>query len=484
MLGLLGIVLALGLMMYLAYRGISVLILAPILALMAALFSGESALLGLYTQVFMKATGGFIISYFPLFLAGAIFGKLMDDSGAAQSIATWVVKRMGKHHALLGIVAACAILTYGGVSLFVVAFAIYPIATHLFRSLKIPKRLVPATIALGAFTFTMTAMPGSPAIQNTIPTPYFGTTPFAAPFLGLIASAIMLLTGYLWIKLQARRAKANGEGYGRHSDNPHQADFEMREHAESEGFDIREVDVAMEGHHRKVSIVAALAPILVVIIANYVFSNLVLPNLDVSYLAKPEFGGTKLSSVLGVWSTLLSLVFGVLVLVGLNRKHFKSFRASIDGGANASVAPVFNTASMVGFGAIIAGLPAFEVLRDLVLHLGQGNVLVSLGISVNVLAGITGSASGGMSIALQTLGGYYVHAAELAGISPELLHRVTTIATGGLDTLPHNGAVITLLNISNLKHREAYKDIFFAVVPGPLFALIAVIVLGTMFGSF
>jgi len=484
MFGVVGIFLALGLMMYLAYRGISVLVLAPLLGLMAALFAGETTLLGLYTQVFMKATGGFIISYFPLFLAGAIFGKLMDDSGAAQSIATWVVKRMGRKHALLGIVCACAILTYGGVSLFVVAFAIYPIATHLFRSLKIPKRLVPATIALGAFTFTMTAMPGSPAIQNTIPTPYFGTTPFAAPILGLIASFIMLAMGYLWIKMQARRAKAKGEGYGKHDDEMQGMDWEMREHAEAEGFDIREVDVAMEGHHRKVSIVAAMLPILVVIVANYVFSNLVLPHLDVSYLAKPEFGSTKLSSVLGIWSTLLSLMLGVIVLIVVNRKRFKSFRASVDGGANASVAPVFNTASMVGFGAIIAGLPAFEVLRDLVLTLGHGNVLVSLGISVNVLAGITGSASGGMSIALQTLGGYYMQAAQAAGISPELLHRVTTIATGGLDTLPHNGAVITLLSISNLKHREAYKDIFFAVVPGPLVALVVVIVLGSLFGSF
>lgn len=484
MVGLAGILLSLGLLMYLAYRGISVLILTPLLALLAASFSGEWNLLGLYTQIFMSATGNFIISFFPLFLMGAVFGKLMDDSGAAQAISSWTVKRLGKNYAILAVVAACAVLTYGGVSLFVVAFALYPVAAHLFRRLRIPKRLVPATIALGAFTFTMTALPGSPAIQNTIPMPYFETTPFAAPGLGIIGAIIMLVTGYAWISRQARLAVAAREGYGRHSDNPEEPNWETREHAGVEGFDIREIDVAMEGHHSKVPVAAALTPIFVVILSNYLLSAHALPRLEAEYLSLPRFGSTNLSSVLGLWSTLLALVLGTLVLVAINRKHFKELFQSLNGGANASVLPIFNTASMVGFGAIIAGLPAFAFLRDAVLGLAEGNVLVSLGISVNVLAGITGSASGGMSIALQTLGQHYIDAAQAVGIDRELLHRVTTIATGGLDTLPHNGAVVTLLSICGLTHRQAYKDLFFAIVPGPLLALVVVIVLGTQFGSF
>lgn len=484
MFGLSGILLALGLMMYLAYRGVSVLVLAPVLALMAALLSGQSHILGLYTQVFMKATGGFIISYFPLFIAGAIFGKMMDDCGAAESIARWIVKVMGETRAIMAIILACAVLTYGGVSLFVVAFAMYPIAARLFRHAHLPKRLLPATIALGAFTFTMTALPGSPAIQNAIPAPYFGTTPWAAPWLGVIAALIMAVTGYLWIAHQAHQARKMGEGYGRHGTKPHALDWELREHAEAEGFDIREVDVAMEGHHAKLSMFRAILPVLVVILGNYLFSTHIFPRLDASYLQRPEFGGVSLSSVMGIWSTLSALVVGALVLLAINGRKFKNFRASLDGGANASVVPVFNTASMVGFGAIIASLPAFECLRDLVLGGGQGNMLVSLGVSINALAGLTGSASGGMSIALQTLGETYKQMATAANINPELLHRVTTIATGGLDTLPHNGAVITLLGICNLTHREAYKDLFMAVVPGPLLALVAVIALGTAFGSF
>ncbi len=517
MFGLVGILLALGLIMYLAYRGISVLLLAPVLATLAALFAFDAPLLGLYTQVFMSATGGFIITYFPLFLLGALFGKLMDDSGAAQAIALGIVKKLGNKHAILAIVISCAILTYGGVSLFVVAFAMYPIAARLFIQTNIPKRLLPATIALGAFTFTMTALPGSPAIQNTIPMPTFGTNAFAAPGLGVIAALVMLATGYAWIMHEAHKARKKGEGYGDPSaDKSHQAhgtprrrageamvpetghhkqekqiqhralasDTESAPRLHAEDFDPIEIGHHKQGRQTTGRTLVALIPILVVLVANYLFSNHVIPHWNTAYLKLPEFGGIEISSVLGIWATLLALLSGILTLIVLERTRFENLRATLDGGAHAAAIPIFNTASMVGFGAVIASLPAFIMLRDVVLGISTDNPLISLGIAVNVLAGITGSASGGLSIALHTLGVSYVRLADAAGISHELLHRVTTIATGGLDTLPHNGAVITLLGISKMTHREAYKDIFFAVVPGPILALIVVIGLGMAFGSF
>jgi len=490
-------------------------LLAPILATFAALFACNEPLLGLYTQVFMKATGGFIITYFPLFLLGALFGKLMDDSGAAQAIALSLVKKIGTYHAIPAIIFSCAMLTYGGVSLFVVAFAIYPIASRIFLQTNLPKRLIPATIALGSFTFTMTALPGSPAIQNTIPMPTFGTTAFAAPGLGIIASIIMLVFGYIWIESQERKAHAKGEGYGTYEENPARNapttnnrrratdlnpkaqppssnTFQRRATDNSinmirdyaEDFDPKELTHHRQGKQTQRRVLAAMVPLIVVLVSNYIFSKYVIPNWKSDYLKLPEFGGIELSSVLGIWSTLLALLTGLLVLIVIERSRFSNLRTSLDGGAHAAVIPIFNTASMVGFGAVIATLPAFTLLKDYVLGIGLGNPLWSLGISVNILAGITGSASGGLSIALQTLGESYVHLADAAGISHELLHRVTTIATGGLDTLPHNGAVITLLGISKLTHREAYKDIFFAIVPGPLVALIAVIGLGMTFGSF
>ncbi len=484
MTAILGIVLALALLIVLAYRGLSVLILAPVLALTATLFSGDTPLLASYTQVFMVALGNFVALYFPLFLLGAVFGKLMDDSGSARAIAHTLVRRLGRDRSILAVVLACALLTYGGVSLFVVAFAIFPIADALFREAGLPKRLIPASIALGAFTFTMTALPGTPAIQNAIPMPYYGTTPFAAPGLGIVSGALMLILGGLWLAHQARRARAAGEGYGDLTPPPPLPERELREHAQGEGFDVRELGEPPAHTAEAPAFALAVLPIVLVIGCNYVLTALVIPTLDTGYLAEAKYGATTVASVRGIWSIIAALVLAILAIVALNRRTLAHPKQSLDAGASASLLPIFNTASMVGFGAVIASLPAFAVIRDAVLGLGGTSPLVSLAVSVNILAGITGSASGGMSIALQTLGDSYVAMASEAGISLELMHRVTSIATGGLDSLPHNGAVITLLAICKLTHRDAYKDIFVVALVVPVLALVALIALGSAFGSF
>ena len=483
MTGLLGVLAALGGLIVLAYRGVSVLLLGPLMALLAVAFAADTPLMASYTQVFMPAAGAFIVQYFPLFLLGAIFGKLMDDSGGAEAIAQRIVQRLGEARAILAVVVACAVLTYGGVSLFVVAFAVYPIAAALFRRADIPKRLVPATIALGAFTFTMTALPGTPAIQNAIPMPYFGTTPFAAPGLGLVSALIMFALGQWWLSRQAARAKAAGEGYGVHDDRPPGFDKQQRELSAGEGFDVSLVgpDAAPRGLP---PVSLALAPIVVVIVLNYVFSAHLIPALDTAYLGEPRYGATTADRVRGVWAIIGSLAVANTLLIALCWQRFGGLKRTLDDGANASVMPVFNTASLVGFGAVIAALPAFGSIKDFVEGLGGGDPLVSLALSVNLLAGITGSASGGMSIALQTLGAEYLELARAGGLSPEVLHRVTTVATGGLDSLPHNGAVVTLLGICGLTHRQAYKDIFMVAVVFPIAALVAMLVLAKAFGAF
>jgi H+/gluconate symporter-like permease len=482
MLSIAGILLSLAALMFFAYRGVSVLLLAPLAALLAAVLS-DAPLLASYTQVFMKALGGFVVLYFPLFLLGAVFGKLMEASGAARALAAAIVARLGARHAVVAIVAACALLTYGGVSLFVVAFAVYPIAAELFRAAGVPKRLIPAAIALGAFTFTMTALPGTPAIQNAIPMPYFGTTPFAAPGLGLIGGALMAALGLAWLAHRAQRAAARGEGYGEDAGPPAPIDRDTREHAQGEGYDLAELG-APSVQTPLPHFAAALAPIVLVVALNYALAEIVLPRLDTAYLARELYGATRLDAVRGVWAIIVALAASILLLIALAWRQLPQLRLTLDAGATAAVAPIFNTASQVGYGAVIASLAGFALIRDTVLGIAPGNPLVSLSIAVNVLAGITGSASGGMSIALQTLGATYLEMARAANIAPELLHRVTAIATGGLDALPHNGAVITLLAICRLTHRQSYLDIFVVAVLAPLAALVAVVVLGTLFGAF
>ncbi|MFO1129342.1 MAG: GntP family permease [Rhodospirillales bacterium] len=486
MLDFVAVAVALGLLIYLAFRGVTLLILAPATALLAVLISGGQPLLASYTQIFMSNTGAFIVAFFPLFMLGAIFGKLMEDTGSAEALARGVSGWLGPERSIVSVVICCGVLTYGGVSAFVVAFAVFPIAAALFRSADIPKRLIPGTLALGSFTFTMSALPGTPAIQNAIPMPFFGTTAFAAPGLGIIAAVLMFVLGIAWLNRRAATARAKGEGYGAHQDNLPVPDVATREHALSQGFDIAELapTPAATEHRPLPPFGLALLPVLVVIVTNFVFIEIVVPAMDTSYLADPLFGSTTIEAVRGVWAVIVALLLAILILIAGNWRRLVDLKTSLDRGADASVLPIFNTASLVGFGAVIAALPVFAVISEAVMAVGRGNALISVAASVTALSGITGSASGGMSIALDTLGSTLVDMARETGVSLDAMHRVTAIASGALDVLPHNGAVITLLAVCGLSHRESYGDVFVVACAVQMLALVVTILLASLFGSF
>jgi H+/gluconate symporter-like permease len=483
LLGLLGILIALGLLMWLSFRGWSILLLAPAAALIAAFASGEPLLAHL-TQVFMTGAAHFLAQFFPLFLLGALFGKLMEDSGSVEVIARFMTERLGTARTILAVVLGGAVITYGGVSLFVAIFVLVPMATGLFKTAAIPRRLMPGAIALGTMTFTMSALPGTPALQNAIPMPFFGTTPFAAPGLGIIAAAMMLGFGLWWLSRSEGAARRAGEGFDAETcpvlsaDNP-----SLRERAAiASEFDPAEL--AHGGHARSdPSFVIALLPLVVVIAVNLLMSVFVLPRMDTSFLADEEWGATSLSAVGGVWAVVVALLAAILTLIALNFRRLPSLRESMDAGANASVLPAFSVASLVGFGAVIAALPAFGLVRDWVLSIG-GGPLVSLAVATNVLAALTGSASGGMTIALDALGPTYMRLAGEYGIDPALLHRVAVMSAGTLDSLPHNGAVVTLLAVCGVTHKQSYLDIFMVAIVGAVIALVAVILLGSALGSF
>ncbi len=289
--GLIGILLALGLLIWLAYRGWSVLLLAPASALLAAAVAREP-LLAHWTQTFMGSAARFLAQFFPLFLLGALFGKLMEDSSSVEAIARFMSERLGPRRAVLAVVLAGALVTYGGVSLFVAFFVLVPMARALFQPADIPRRLMPAALALGTSTFTMSALPGTPSIQNAIPMPFFGTTPFAAPGLGITASAIMLGFGLWWLGRAEAIARRAGEGYGGDVDIAPDAAAEdqiVRERATT----AREFDPAevRRGHHSDTSppVVVAVLPLVVVVSVNLLMSMFVLPRLDVSFLAEERW---------------------------------------------------------------------------------------------------------------------------------------------------------------------------------------------------
>jgi H+/gluconate symporter-like permease len=376
-------------------------------------------------------------------------------------------------------------VTYGGVSLMVAFFVLAPMAHALFSAASIPRRLMPATIALGTSTFTMSALPGTPAVQNTIPMPFFGTTPFAAPGLGILASAIMLGFGLWWLMRAEAIARGRGDSYsGTASSADELLDDEfLRERATmAREFDPAEI---RRGQHAdtKPPILVAVLPLFVVVGVNLVMSLLVLPRLDFAFLAEERWGQTSLAAVAGVWAVAVALAAAIVASILVNRGRLLALRETMDAGANASVLPVISVSSLVGFGAVVAALPAFGAVRDWVLSIG-GGPLVSLAAATNILAALTGSASGGLTIALESLGSTFLNLAAKSGIDPSLLHRVAVIGSGTLDSLPHNGAVITLLAVCGCSHRESYFDIVMSGIVGPILALCAVIILGSVFGSF
>jgi H+/gluconate symporter-like permease len=465
----LAIVISLAGLMYLAYRGISVLLLAPLMAAVAIVLSGDAShMLPLYTSTFMGALGNYMLQFFPVFLLGALFGQLMADSGAATAISQWIMRVLGERHALLTVVMACAVLTYGGVSLFVVAFAIYPIAKSLFQAAQLPKRLIPPTIALGSFTFTMTALPGTPSIQNAIPIPYYGTNVFAAPGLGIIGGLTMLVLGLWWLHSRATAARAAGEGYGEHDDG-HEPSGQGS-------------DAAMQARAPLPLALAAL-PLLLVIGVNAALTYGLFPRVDFGFLQQ-RFPGVDPAKQTGLWALIMALAVACAALVLLGLGRWRNLKESVNKGVLGSMLPIFNTASEVGYGAVIASLAGFALIREAVLNVAPHNPLISEAVAMNVLAGITGSSSGGLSIALSTLGKDYLAMANELGISPELLHRVAVMAAGCFDTLPHSGAIITLLSICGLTHRQSYGNIAVMTIGAPLLALVLVITLGTLFGSF
>jgi H+/gluconate symporter-like permease len=434
---------ALCFLMLVAYRGHSVILFAPVAAMGAVLLTDPALVAPVFTGLFMEKMVGFLRLYFPVFLLGALFGKLIEMSGFSRAIVAASIRLVGGSRAMLAIVLVCALLTYGGVSLFVVVFAVYPFAAELFRQADIPKRLVPATIALGAFTFTMDALPGTPQIQNIIPTTFFGTTAWAAPILGCLGAVFVLAAGLSYLGWQRRKALAAGEGYGTNLVNE---------------------PVAFEGGVLTHPLVAIL-PLVLVGVSNKLFTVLI-PRV---YGASQEFipaviGEAKpvvqeVSKLAAVWAVEGALLVGILSVLAFAwpqiRGRFAQGSQSAIGGA---LLASMNTASEYGFGAVIASLPGFLVVANALRSIP--NPLVNEAVTVTALAGVTGSASGGMSIALAAMAETFIANAKAAGIPMDVLHRVAAMASGGMDTLPHNGAVITLLAVTGLTHRQSYKDIF------------------------
>lgn len=429
---MLGILLGLICLAFLTYKGMSILWVAPVSALVVAAFGGMN-LLDAFTGDFMKAFGGYATSWFPMFMLGAIFGKVMEVTGAAESIAHFLAKKIGYKRAIIAVVVICGVLTYGGVSLFVVVFVMYPMGLALFREANLPRKMLPGSIALGAFAFTMTAFPGTPQLTNVIPATYFGTGPMSAPVIGIICGILMFILGILWLQYRTKKLQAAGEVFD-----------------EPEG----ETTTGVSNPEDLPKWYLAIIPPLLIIIL---------------------FNAVKLNIVVALLAGVLA---GIIIFIR-RIKTFGNVIKTLNDGASGSMLAILNTAAGVGFGGVIKAVPGFEQLKTLVTGI-DASPLISEAIAINVLAGATGSSSGGVSIVLEALGPQFIELAKQSGIALEVFSRVASISAGGLDTLPQCGAVLTVLAVTKLTHKDSYIDIFMCCTVIPISATILAIILGTL----
>ena len=316
--------------------------------------------------------------------------------------------------------------------------------------------------------------------------PFFGTTPFAAPGLGTLASLIMFGFGMWWLGREEARARGAGEESETASLPPAKCSPLTRCCASTPRPRASSIPAELmraKSSEIPLAFLPAALPLVIVVSVNLAMSMFLLPLLNTSFLSEIRWGETSVAAVGEVWAVMTALVCAIVAVLAINYRRLPSVRETMNSGANASVLPALSVASLVGFGAVVAAMPAFAVVRDAVLAI-EGGPLVSLAVATNVLAALTGSASGGMTIALDALAGTYMERAADIGLAPALLHRVAVIGAGTLDSLPHNGAVVTLLAVCGSTHRESYRDIVIVAIVGPIVALAAIIALGSILGSF
>lgn len=446
-----GLIAGLGLLIWLTVRGLNILIAAPFCAAIVAAASGlawlpvgedQANFVSAYTDGFT----GFFGDWFFMFLLGAIFGEVMGASGAAASVARWTLAKIGVRFAALAVVAACALLTYGGVSVFIVAFSVHALAVHLFREANLPRRFIPGAMAFGSVTFTMTSA-GSPEIQNLIPMPFLGTNAYAAWEVSLVVAVLMAALGTVWLQAMLRRAVRRGERFVPRAN------------------DARGEAAAEALPHPLLSLLPLIGVLGVFLACQY--------PAQAPVLLRPLLPAASL----GKYALVAALGAGIILalLVGLARR--RDMPAAFSRGGTGAIIAITNTCAVVGFGAVAQLSPAFQAAVDAVLAM-PGSPLIGAAVAVTVIAGLTGSASGGQTIALPLLAPHYLG----LGVDPEALHRVVAISSGALDSLPHNGYVVTTIRaVCGESHRDAYGPVGVLTVIVPTIGLAVALLLFALF---
>lgn len=438
MLGTLGVLIGVILIIYLAVRELSIVVAAPIATIVIILFNQMDimgTILGPGGDTFMGALANYIMNYFLIFMLGSMLAKLMEESGATVSIANYILEKIGydnPYRVMVAIFIISAVLTYGGISLFVVMFAVIPLARSLFKKLDISWNLIQGPVWLGIATITMTMIPGTPAIQNVIPMAYLGTTLTAAAIPSILASVACVIWGLGYMKFCLNRSQAKGETFSTYT-----------------------AEVALEVEDRELpsfgSSVTPLVSLITIVLLGSTFGN--------------DFLKANVIYVASLTAIILSLI--------LFRNYLPSAVKTISTGGAGAIGPIFTTAASVAFGAVVMIAPGFNAIQDFLLNL-PGGANVSLTVLTAIMSGVTGSTSGALGIVMPAYAEYFL----ATGLHPEMIHRIASVAANILTIVPQGGAVLIFLGLTGLNHKNGYLQGLIITFVGAIIAILVIIVSG------
>ena len=434
MVGILGLIVAIVCVIALIWKNWHMAIVSLAGALIVIAFNAMDPVTTL-SEKFMTGMSGFAGNWFLLFMLGAIFGKVMGDSGASVGIANKMLKILGEKSVVLVVMLTGLVLSYGGIGTFIIAFSLYPIAVALFQKADIPKKLIVATIMVCPVTVCMAMLPGSPSTQNLIPTQYFGTTAYAGATLGLICSAIMFVSAYLFLNWQIKKAKASGEHF-----------------VASPGENIMDLNAVDEG--KTPSVGACFAPIVVLLVL--------------------MFGIQSMTSIPSSYAVAIAMTCAIIVGCVLYRDRL-NVKEAVSNGAGGGLSSLIATSSIMGFGSVVSASPAYESITTALVNM-QANPLITALVSINVIAAITGSSAGGLNIFLSSMGEYLA----ASGLNMSMLHRVVCIASSGFDAMPHASGMVVCNQIAKTSQKDTYKYVFITCAIMPFCCAILACIIGTL----
>lgn len=438
--GSLGVLLGVAAIIYFSLKEINIIIAAPLATVIVVLLNQMdvvTSLLGNQPNNYMGALSTYILNYFAIFLLGSILAKLMEASNATVSIADFILQKVGydnPYRVLVAIFIISAILTYGGISLFVVMFAVLPLAKSLFKKMDLAWNLIQVPLWLGIATITMTVLPGTPAIQNVIPIQYLDTSLTAAAIPSILGGIGCVIFGLFYMNYTLKKSLAKGENFSTYTSG-----------AQTEASD-----------RKQPPFIASIMPLTILVLI--AISGSVLGN---DFIKKNII--------------YVALIVGILLALILFYRYIPDKIGSLSVGATGSVGPIFATSSAVAFGAVVMIAPGFKIFSDLILNI-PGSPLISLTVLTSAMSAITGSSSGALGIVMPNFSEYYLS----TGLNPEMIHRVAAVASNILTIVPQSGVLLTFLSLTGLNHKTGFKQAFTTVFMGTLIAEIIIIIVGSL----